>query len=111
MQIRTSRVGHNLIFKLKGELDDHSAADFRSIFAMEWEKDDVRNLIIDFKEVTFMDSSGVGAIIGRYKQVDQKGGRVAICSPSKTVAKLIEMSGLLRIISIYPSEKDALKKL
>lgn len=111
MQIRTSRVGHNLIFKLKGELDHHSAEEFRSIFAMEWEKEDARNLIIDFKEVTFMDSSGVGAIIGRYKQVDQKGGRVAICSPSETVAKLIEMSGLPRIISIYRSEQDALKKL
>ena len=51
-----------------------------------------------------------GALIGRYKQVDQR-GKVAICSPSRTVARLIEMSGLLRIISMYRDEQEALKKI
>lgn len=111
MLIRTNRRGHNLIIKLKGELDHHSAEEFRKIFAVEWGKDGAQNLIVDFKEVTFMDSSGVGALIGRYKQVDRRGGKVAICNPSRMVARLIEMSGLLRIISVYRDEQEALKKI
>lgn len=111
MNIKTDRVEHNLVLKLSGELDHHSAAEFRTRFEVEWNRDGARNLILNFKNVTFMDSSGVGAIIGRYKQVSKNGGRVAICGPSKTVKKILEMSGLPRIVSLFESEREALRNL
>ena len=117
MQIETDFIKDNLVLRLNGELDHHSAADLKAKFEAEWKLEaegkqkKPRNLILNFAGVTFMDSSGVGVIIGRYKQVEQQGGKVAICSPSPAVDKLIQVSGLPRIVSIYGSEDQALKKL
>lgn len=112
MDIKISRFDHNIVFKLSGELDHHSAGEFKKWFEVEWERQEgARNLVINFENVTFMDSSGVGAIIGRYKQVNRKGGQVAICSPSKAVKKILEMSGLPRIVTIYKNQGEALQKI
>ncbi|MGB9809387.1 MAG: anti-sigma factor antagonist, partial [Caldanaerobacter sp.] len=61
--------------------------------------------------LTFMDSSGIGVIIGRYKKVKNNGGKVAIANTSQHLKKLIEVSGLLRIIKCYNSLEEAIKDM
>ncbi len=111
MQIKVKQVKNNLIIELSGELDHHHAAEFREKFDAEWNSKAVRNLILNFAGITFMDSSGVGVIIGRYKQVDREGGKVAISNPTPGVKKLIEISGLTRIVSVFSTEEEALQSL
>ncbi len=111
MVINKDAAGSNLILRLAGELDHHSSRLFREEFSAEWQKKDINNLILNFKKLTFMDSSGVGAIIGRYNQVKEKNGSVAVCGTSPSVKKLMEMSGLLKIVRLYDSENDALNDL
>ena len=58
----------------------------------------VHNLILDFAGVTFMDSSGLGMIIGRYKQIKARNGKTMIIRAQPQVDKVLELSGLKKII-------------
>ncbi|MDL2248955.1 anti-sigma factor antagonist, partial [Tyzzerella sp. OttesenSCG-928-J15] len=71
----------------------------------------IKNVVFDFSKVTFMDSSGIGMIIGRYKLVEKKGGSAAICSMAPEIKKLFDISGLGKIINHYADSKEALSKM
>ncbi|MNV47392.1 Anti-sigma F factor antagonist [compost metagenome] len=58
-----------------------------------------------------MDSSGLGVILGRYKLIRGKGGKMVLCDANPAVRRLLDMSGLLKIMSLYDSEDSALTDL
>ena len=66
----------------------------------------VRHLILDFSSVSFMDSSGIGMIIGRYKTMKARGGRVSAVGLHPPVDRLFRMAGLHRIIGTEPTERQ-----
>lgn len=111
MQVQLIRRSKNLIVRLKGELDHHTAGIFRRSVGKELEKEINQNLILNVANLTFMDSSGIGVILGRYKQVKDRGGRVAICGLDKHHQKILQLGGLLRIIPVYSDENKALDSL
>lgn len=99
-----------LIVRLKGELDQHSAVKLR----LNLDKkimDGANNLIFDLSELDFMDSSGIGIILGRYKNVTALGGTASVASAKKHVEKILRMAAIDRIIPIYSSVNDALLRL
>jgi len=59
-----------------------------------------RKVIFDFDSVTFMDSAGIGLIIGRYKFVNMLGGKLEVANLTESVKKIFEMSGILRLIPV-----------
>lgn len=111
MQLELEQVGVNLVVRLSGELDHHTSSRFRETVEAELNKEIARNLILNLKGLTFMDSSGLGVILGRYNQVKKSGGRLVICSVSPSAKKIIELSGLPRLVSLYRDEKEAIKKI
>lgn len=111
MQVKLIRRKNGLIVRLDGELDHHTATVFREVVDKELEKNTVQNLVINFDNLTFMDSSGIGAILGRYRQVKAKGGKMAFCGVSKHIRKILQLGGLLTIIAICSDENKALASL
>jgi stage II sporulation protein AA (anti-sigma F factor antagonist) len=111
MQVQMIRRKKNLIVRLKGELDHHTAITFRQAVETELQKDIIQNLILNMENLTFMDSSGIGAILGRYKQVKAKGGQIIICGLGKHNKKILELGGLLKIIPVSRDERKALENL
>ncbi len=111
MKVQVIRRKKNLIVRLKGELDHHTSNIFRKAVEKELEKDIVQNLIINMENLTFMDSSGLGTILGRYKQVHSLGGKVIICGVGKHNKKILEMGGLLKLIPVCSDEQKALEIL
>lgn len=99
------------IVSLSGELDQYAAAALKSKIDIETEASHKHNLIMDLSDVTFMDSSGIGLIIGRYKLMKAIGGKIAVCGGNKGVKKVIELSGLTKIIPYYESPEEALDKI
>ena len=79
---------------LKGEIDHHSAADMRITIDGETEKLRPRTLILDFSGIGFMDSSGVGLVLGRYKNMSLLGGRLKVVSRPPRLQKVFALSGL-----------------
>ncbi|AKL94957.1 anti-sigma F factor antagonist [Clostridium aceticum] len=109
MQIHYETIGNTLVVKLKGELDHHVAERIRVELDEVISNKRSKNLIFDLKDMNFMDSSGIGVIIGRYKSIQKLGGKVAVVQTSNKVDKIFSLAGLYRIISKYETSEDALK--
>lgn len=91
---------NNLIVRVRGELDLLIAKDFSQNIDKIILDNNIKHLILDLSKVTFIDSSGLGAILGRYKIIQQKGGRISIYGVIPSVYKILELSGILKIIPI-----------
>ena len=71
------------------------------------EKYSVKNIVFNFNELEFMDSTGIGMIIGRYNQIKKKGGKIILCSLNKQISRIVMLSGLSRICLLKDSEEEA----
>lgn len=111
MQVKFNNRGTTLIVSITGELDHHSAEYIRSKIDSEIIKSTTKNIIFDFAKVNFMDSSGIGVIMGRFKNVQQLNGKAAFINLSPQVKRIFEMSGLLKIIPEYDSMDKAVQDL
>lgn len=111
LQIEMEKHRKALIVRLKGELDHHTAETVKARLEEAIERGDSQHIILSLKELAFMDSSGLGVILGRYKQISGKGGRMIVCDINAHMRKLFEMSGLFKILAMEPSEQAALSSL
>jgi len=111
MEIKSKISGNVFICYVNGELDHHSTEEFRNYIDNNMENNPVKNLVLDMSWLQFMDSSGIGALIGRYKKINSFGGKMAIVNESKQVSKIFEVSGIYEIIPSYSNLNQALKEL
>ena len=82
---------------LSGEIDHHTAAQWRQQIDYTVARGQAATLRLDFSGVTFMDSSGVGLIMGRYRLMNESGGRLVVGGASDSLAKMMRMAGLDRL--------------
>jgi stage II sporulation protein AA (anti-sigma F factor antagonist) len=99
--------GDKLILVLSGELDHHSAEEVRNKIDDIINRVGTNKVIMDFANVTFMDSSGIGVIIGRYKKLTMKNGTLCIIRVKGSVERVFELSGLFKIIKVYKTLEEA----
>jgi len=111
MLLRFEPVMDKLIVRLVGELDHHSAEEVRNRVDDMLDKESYTKLILDFTGVTFMDSSGIGAVIGRYKKISLRNGKVCIANPKTSVKRVFELSGMFKIISVYDDVEQAVNNI
>ncbi len=98
-----------LVIYITDDLDHHAVGYLRERSDRLIDAGDIRNVIFDFKDVTFMDSSGIGLIMGRYKKVVFIGGRAAVTNIGKSVDRIFKMSGLYKIIEKYNTPQEAVE--
>ena len=98
MEMRLEYLGSTLVAKLNGELDQSCAAEIREKIDNEISLHGMSNLVMDFDNVPFMDSSGIGMLIGRYKQIKARGGKMLVVRTQPQVDKVIELAGLKKIM-------------
>ena len=89
-----------LYISITEEIDHHIADKIRRKVDNEITRYMPRKTIFDFSRVTFMDSAGIGMIIGRYKMMKLIGGSLEINNVNDSTKKILEMSGILKIIPI-----------
>ncbi len=80
------------------ELDDHNAKEIREQIDELLDSQWVRTLIFDFKDTAFMDSSGIGMILGRYKKMDYSGGKVEAVHLNDRIRRMMVLSGLYQVV-------------
>lgn len=99
MQIKTKVHNQALYILLIGELDEANAPYVRSNLdrVLESEKN-FNKVIIDLSQLDFMDSTGIGVMLGRYKKLQQRNIPIYIINPSKQAEKIFQMSGLYDIM-------------
>lgn len=101
----------NLCVRLSGYLDQETVKDLRTKLIEIIDTNNVLNIVFNMKEVEFMDSTGVGVIIGRYNQIKFKGGKIVICEMNKNIERIIFLTGLARICSLKENEASAINYL
>ena len=89
-----------LLFKIMDEIDDFSVHKIRRRADYEIERYMPKRVVFDFNNVSFMDSAGIGLIIGRYKFANMLGGKLEVTNLTDSVKKIFEMSGILKLIPI-----------
>ena len=98
MQVK-SRVYNNVLYVvLSGELDEHNSKYTRDTLDALFEKSNFRQVIVDLSELEFMDSTGIGVLIGRYKRLKIKNVPIYICNPSSHAERIFNMTGLYDIM-------------
>ncbi len=111
MQVKFSSKGTTLIVSISGELDHHASDHIRQKVDGEMVKATTKNVVFDFSKVSFMDSSGIGVIIGRFKNIQKLNGKIAVVNPGVQIKKIFEMSGMLKIIPVYDDLDTAIKMI
>ena len=97
--------GEDLIVRIKGEIDHHSAVLARTGIDEEIIIKRPRQVLLELSAVDFMDSSGLGLIMGRYALVKQFGGSLCVLDPSAAVVKIMKLAGMERMIPIKKTKE------
>src|SRR5699024_7960254 len=100
-----------LVVRLSGELDHHEAEILREIWQQRLRDENVCHVILNLEDMIFMDSSSIGVLLGRYKEISQDGGELVICKVNPSLKKIFDMSGLFKIIRLEDNEQYALHSL
>lgn len=100
-----------LVVKLNCEIDHHSAKDIRNTIDLYFADTKANHIIFDLSELEFMDSSGIGLIMGRYKFISPVGGKVIISGLNNETDKLMKLSGIYKIALRAENVAEALKML
>lgn len=96
--LQSIRDGDRIVVRLNGELDHFCAQSVRRELDALLRDEAIRCLVLDFSALTFMDSSGIGVILGRYRILRDRGGCVYVVHMNKHIARIFHMSGMDRII-------------
>jgi stage II sporulation protein AA (anti-sigma F factor antagonist) len=111
LQIKFSNKGSTLIASINGELDHHTIEYIREKIDSEIIKSTTKNLVFDFSNVSFMDSSGIGVIMGRYKNIKKLNGQAALINVNMHIRRILEMAGVLKIVPIYDNIENAINRM
>ena len=105
MKITYIKKDKRLIFEIEEDIDECCVQKIRRRIDNEIERYMPNEVIFDFSNVSFMDSAGIGLIIGRYKLINMIGGELKIANVNTQIQKIFEMSGLLRLIPVEQKDK------
>lgn len=108
MILEFEHIDRLLIVKIDGDIDHHSCEEIRSKIDKEIALHNPKAILFDMENVGFMDSSGIGVLIGRYKLIANNGGKAAMTNLRPQVKRLSEICGLQKIIKVYPNKKQAI---
>ncbi len=100
-----------LIIRLNDELDHHNAVKIREQSDKLIDRNHIKHIIFDFSGTDFMDSAGIGVIMGRYKKLVFLGGKIAVANVSSAIDRIMRLSGLYKIIEKYDTVETALQNL
>ncbi|MCE5199181.1 MAG: STAS domain-containing protein [Armatimonadota bacterium] len=107
LQINVRKNGTTRVIDLTGEVDAYTSARFREVM-LELIEEGGQNLVINMSKVEYIDSSGLGALVGGLKRVSERKGRIVIVCDQPQVSKVFEITGLEKVFPIYGNEADAL---
>ena len=113
VEIKNYPSARTLVAEICGDIDHHTAKYFRGEIDKAIRSHNPLTLILDYSQVTFMDSSGIGLVMGRYRIMSEMGGEAIVASPPAYIRKVLQLAGMHRLTKIvtdiapYIQEKKA----
>jgi anti-sigma B factor antagonist len=110
-RIDTEQVGEaRHVISLAGEVDLYTAPELKTQL-LEVIGNGAKDVIVDFTDTTFIDSTTLGVLVGGVKRLRPNGGRLSIVCSDRNITKIFEITGLDRVFTIYPTRAEALERL
>ena len=109
MKITYIKKDKRLIFEIEEDIDECCVQKIRRRIDNEIQRYMPKEVIFDFSNVSFMDSAGIGLIMGRYKKIRDKGD-ISVVGADESIKRILLISGLHKIVYIYDNLMDAVKK-
>jgi anti-sigma B factor antagonist len=106
IDLKTEDGGELLIFKLRGSLDLATSPTVRAALVDATEKGK-RHIVVDLTQLEFLDSTGLGALIGAHRRASERGGSFRLIVSGGPIARLLNITGLIRVLAVYHSLDDA----
>lgn len=106
MLVKCEQTDLALVCHLEGNLEQHTVAQFREAVSVLPSEQPV---VFELSAVPFIDSAGLGALIGAIRRTRELGGEVAVCAPRPSVSRVLQMVGLPRIVTVTGSPKEAVE--
>jgi anti-anti-sigma factor len=108
VDIKPEHDGDAIVYKLKGSLDFETAPSLRAAL-MEAADEGKHDIVVDLTHLEFLDSSGLGAVIGAHKRALEHDGRVRLIISPGPIERLLTITGLMNVLAVYPSTDAALE--
>lgn len=109
-KIKITSFENGILVKISGELDSSKVMIYRDKIHMQMRNLGPKYFVWDFSQLTFLDSSGVGLILGRFNEIERVRGVMALVGLNSYSRKIIGISGLFQIMDEYKSLKDFMKE-
>ncbi len=106
MRLDTKVIKDTLLVQMGGELDILGADRVRQEIDAILQSRKIQKLILDLGEVSFMDSTGLGVILGRYKKISAVGGRMYIVRANPAVRKVLELAGVHKLVTLCQDVRE-----
>jgi anti-sigma B factor antagonist len=108
--VQTTKVGDSTyVIGLSGEVDLYTAPEFKQQL-LEVIGAGGKDVVVDFSNTTFIDSTTLGVLVGGVKRLRAQDGRLSLVSSDRNITKIFEITGLDRVFTIYPTRDEALAK-
>jgi len=108
--VKTEKVDDSTyVISLSGEVDLYTAPEFKQ-HLLDVIAEGGRDVIVDFSDTTFIDSTTLGVLVGGVKRLRAQDGRLSLVCTDRNITKIFEITGLDRVFTIYPTRDEALAK-
>ena len=109
--IKTEQIDdRSYVISLAGEVDLYTAPEFKQQL-LEVIDNGAKDVVVDFSNTTFIDSTTLGVLVGGVKRLRPNGGQLSLISADRNITKIFEITGLDRVFTIYPTRDEAVSKL
>ncbi len=105
MPVRIISTSQRVTAFLEGEIDHHTASALRMEIDDAIQRNKPKTVKLDFADVTFMDSSGIGLVMGRFRTIQPFGGKLIVSNLSPQIYKIMKLAGLEKIVSLSGREE------
>lgn len=99
--------GQVLVIHLPRELDHHNCKTLKVETDLLLAENYIKKIVFDFSKTVFMDSSGIGVLLNRYKQMERSGGKVAVCGAGPQILRVLTIGGVEKLVPRYDSIEAA----
>lgn len=106
IDLKTEDGGDTLVFRLRGSLDLATAPTVRAALSDATEKGS-HNLLVDLSQLEFLDSTGLGVLIGAHRRAAERGGSLRLVVHDGPISRLLNITGLIAVFAVYHSLEDA----
>jgi len=107
IDLKTENRGAALIFKLRGSLDIATSPTLRAAL-IDATEHDAKEIVVDLSQLEFLDSTGLGALIGAHRRAAERGGALRLVVRDGTISRLLNITGLIRVFAAYHDVDAAL---